>query len=420
MHKIRWWKNKTQQKPANDKISSPAAEVRSPLVLDSPEFVQNPYPYLAWLREHQPLHRAANGAWVLTCHDDIVVALRDENLCNSPAPQAVVNPQNSHKYVCAEVANNIIPFMDGSNQVRLRKIIAKAWSTQLKRRPPEMVNFATALLEPLMAFGQFDLLEEFSTPLATATISDILGIPKSLQTQMQKDAADFFYLFTSFPSSQKREQTDSALLRLREQFENLIAQRKKSPQEDLISLLCPECSNDQNTLVIVDHLILLLADGIENVDSGITSGVSTLLLHPKQWQLLCDNTDQAASAAIECLRFESPAQYIGRVVSKDHQRYGQQLKQGDVVLLMLAAANRDPKAFKNPNELDISRETNTSLSFGRGIHSCIGASLTVKELEIALSVISQQTPSLRLADQAVNWQTRTGHRWPQPTSVNIA
>jgi pimeloyl-[acyl-carrier protein] synthase len=160
-------------------------------------------------------------------------------------------------------------------------------------------------------------------------------------------------------------------------------------------------------------LMLLFADGVENVDSMIANAVAALLQNPGQLALLQAQPQLMSQAVDECLRFESPAQFVGRVALEDIELQGVSVAQGSGVLLVIGAANRDPRQFGNADGLDITRSPNPHLSFGKGKHACIGGPLVRQEVEQALAVLLDSLTDLELVQPELQWQQRLGHRWLQ-------
>lgn len=383
----------------------------APLVLDDPAFIQNPYPALRRLRDEQPLHRAANGAWVLSRHQDILDALAKPQLRNSPSRFAALHRRHANRQLCAEIANNTLPFMDGEPHGDLRRLVAKSWIDHLRNAPPPVEDTVLALLAKAADKPAFDLLAELATPLALQVTAGLIGIPPAEQGNWHQHAQAFFYLFASFPDAATRDRCNQELHWLRQQALELLEMRRAEPQADYASALLEAAGRDTPDSVLADQLLLLFADGIENVDRGVASAVAALLQHPIQWQQLCDQPDLAKAATQEALRFESPALYIARIADTPFECHGQLLKAEEPVLLMLGSANRDERRFDEPDDFDIHRKDPVPLSFGRGLHSCIGAALARTEIETTLRLLACHRPQLKLSDRPLQWQARPAHRW---------
>lgn len=396
--------------PAENPANTPPSEIIfDPL---DPAFVQDPYPTFCTLREHEPIHRSPMGSWVLTRYQDVFNALADDRLGNAPPPYAVLNERNRHRYVCADVANNIIPFKDSPEHAEPRKLISRAFHQHIKQNPPDIKGIAERLLNAHRSAGEIDIVRDFSTPLSVSVLCQVLGIPEQDVPLLKGWSEWFFYLFSIIPSEEVRRQLDTAMLEFREFFAHLIEDRKSVPRDDLISALLTASAGQQglSDIELIDNCMLLFADGA-NADAGISNASAALLQHPEQLQLLRENPELMPMAVEECLRYESPAQFLGRIALEDMSLGGVAIRKHASVLLMFGSANRDPAKFDNPDQLDITRRPNAYLSFGRGQHACVGRPLVKLEIEVALTALLQDLPDLKMKENRLHWMPRLGHRW---------
>lgn len=416
--------------PANNPI--PSGSLRSekgsgPVAFDpaAPAFISNPYPTYARLRCEDPIHQSPQGYWVMTRHDDILEALRDPRLGNAPSRYAVLHRRNTERYVSANIANDIIPFLDPPEHGPARRWVSKAFRTHLKQTPPDILGIANRLLAPLRDRGEIDLLADFAKPLSVSVISRILGVPREDEPRLEAWSKLFFYLFVPIPSQEVLAQMEIALLEFREYFLRLVAERRQSPRDDLISrfLAVQVDGGPPGDLVIADTCMLLFADGVENIDSTIANGVVALLEHPDQLRLLVREPARIHQAVEECLRYDPPVHFVGRIACEDIEIRGKTLRKDQAVLLMLASANRDPEHFDRSEEFDITRTSakagSPQLSFGRGRHLCIGAPLVRAEVATGLSSILEGLPNLARLDRPLRWIPRMGHRWLEALPVSF-
>ena len=381
--------------------------------LSSAEFAQDPYPVLHRLREEAPVYRSATGSWLFTRYQDVLEGLSDPRLGNIPSPYAVLNARNRLKYTCADVANHILPFMDEPRHTHPRKLVSRCFHEHLKAQSPAFSAIASGLLRPYFSEGKMDLLHDFATPFTVEVMSDILGINAKGKIGIIKEWSDwFFYLFSIIPSESARQQLDEKLLAFREFFVDLIKQKSIMPDDGLISRLLQE-REDSIALPdaeLLDTCLLLMADGV-NADHAISNAMLTLLQHPEQLQQLRDAPSLLPLAVDELLRYETPALFIGRIALQDIEWDGHLIRRNQGVLLMLGAANRDPSVFTSPDVLDLSRQPNPFLTFGKGQHTCIGRSLVRMMLQEAISSLLQAMNHIELCHSSPTWVTRTGHRW---------
>jgi pimeloyl-[acyl-carrier protein] synthase len=197
--------------------------------------------------------------------------------------------------------------------------------------------------------------------------------------------------------------------------------RKNTPREDLATRLIHARDKDSRITEeqIVDNAMLICADAIGNVHNGLTNAVLTLLSNEAQRKQLRDGPGLIAAAVDECLRFESPAQYQGRIAGEDIEIRGQKIRKNSVVLLALGSANRDPDVFEEPDTFNILRPKTTHLAFGLGPHRCIGIGLVRTAFECALRQLFQGAIELKLMEQEIDWISRAGHRWPQALNLRV-
>ena len=396
--------------PAPVAKQEPDVPTDAPMDFDplAPTFVNDPYPILARLRTEDPVHRNSSALWALTRHADIVAALGDPRFGNAPSPYAVVNARNRHRYVCADVANNIIPFLDPPEHDTPRRLIGRAFAKKMRHQPPDLKAIAEEFLAPLRSRAEFDVLHDFGTPFAIAGIGRTLGVPPEEEALLKEWSHWFFYLFMMIPSQEVRQQLDEALTAFRDYFKGRLAIVRQTPDESLLTGLAESGLSDAE---IVDTCMLLFADGVENVDRAIASGTAVMLRQPGLWQQLAANPEAIPAAVDECLRFESPAMFVGRVAREDIELHGRTIPKNAGVLLLLGSANRDPEVFPEADTFIPDRTPNRHIAFGQGKHSCIGGPLVRLEMTIAFEALTQAFPQLQLSDEPLEWTPRIGHRW---------
>jgi pimeloyl-[acyl-carrier protein] synthase len=387
-----------------------------------PSFVDNPYPLLAQLRETEPVHRNSSAVWVLTRHADILAALADPRFGNAPSPYAVVNVRNRQRYLCADVANNIIPFLDPPHHDTPRRLIGRAFAKHIRHTPPDMEAIAEEFIAPLRDGNrdEFDLLADFATPYAVAVIGRTLGVPQEDEMSLKEWSHWFFYLFSIIPSHEVREKLDEALAAFRAYFQKRLEAVRAQPDGSLLAGLAelPATDGGLSDGEIVDTCMLLFADGVENVDRAIVNGASQLL-RPELWRQLHANPAAIPTAVDECLRFESPALFVGRVAKEAITLHGQTIPQHAGVLLMIGSAHRDASVFPEPDTFKMDRSPNRHMAFGQGKHSCIGGPLVRMEMVVAFRALVRAFPQLRATEDRLEWTPRLGHRWLARLAVAV-
>lgn len=383
------------------------------LDLLGPEFLTDPYPFYAYLRRHQPVHRTRQGSWLLTGHAMQVEAFSNPALGNAPSNRAVIHYRNAHKYTSASVARNILPFLDPPLQIKPRRIVGSVFRATLRDAPPDLEAAAAIRLHGLAGKAQVDLIGDYAQPLSVWAISYLMGLPEADAGQLSEWAAQFFFLFAPMPSQAAREATDAGLDDFRAYLHDCLAKRRASPGADIISrlLMAEDDDGGLSDQQIVDNCMLLFADGVENIGRGFANTMLALHRHPAQWEKLTAGPQLANAAILEGLRYDPPAQMIGRIAREDVELGGQTIKKESALLLAVASANRDPSAFPDPDVYDLSRADEGLLTFGRGRHSCIGAPLVRLEMEGAMKTLVRATRRIEIDDRSLSWEARLGHRW---------
>ena len=382
------------EKPADDPDLFP---------FDSPEFYDDPYPFYNRLRAENGLYRSPSGAWVVSKYADNLEALKHEHLGNSPSRFSTFHESKRERFVCADVANNIMPFLDGPKHTEQRKLMAKIFQMEVKAIREKLDDIAEQHVANLQ--GEIEVIQELGTPFAMQVICDILGIPN--EPKLRKWSNFFFYLFTQIPSMEVRDQVDQSLT----EFRNWLDEELNSAERGILGQLKEAVdAGNLGKPEAIDSMILFFADGLENVDSGIGNLLFVFANHPEQWNLLRDDPSLIKSAVDECLRFESPAQYVGRTCLADFEWKGAQLKKDSSVILLLGSANRDEEVFANSENFDITRSPNKHLSFGQGRHSCLGGNLVELEFAALLKAFTRHFRTIKQSS-AIQWQARKGHRW---------
>ena len=257
------------------------------------------------------------------------------------------------------------------------------------------------------------MVRDYARPLSVAVLCHLLGISEEDEERLTEWSVWFFYLFSVIPSEEIRRQLDESLVEFRDYFRRAIEEKRRSPRDDLISAMITagEAEAGLSDTEIADTCMLLFADGVENVDAAVGNAVAALLDHPNELARLRADPTLLPSAVDECLRFETPALFIGRVALAPLSIRGTSIPAQSAILLMLGSANRDPMQFTDPDRLDLGRRPNTHLSFGKGRHSCVGGRLVRLEMRIALGALLESLPEWIPVEGERHWEARLGHRW---------
>ena len=297
---------------------------------------------------------------------------------------------------------------DPPDHTRVRMLVNKAFTpgavASLRSRIQEIVN---ELLGAVEKCEGMDVIRDFAYPLPTVVICDILGLPPGDREQFKRWSDGIIELTAVSPLTvEAADRARQSLLDLRDYFARLVADRRKNPRSDMLSLLAAaEEQGDRLSLAeLLSTSVTLLVAGHETTTHLIGNGVFALLHHPDQFQKLKDDPSLMTSAIEEFLRYDSPLQRQLRKAAGRIEIGGKQIREGDLVSVMLGAANRDPAEFSEPDRLDITRAKNRHVSFGMGIHFCLGAPLARIEGPVALSTLLSRFPRMRLDGDSFEWQ----------------
>lgn len=382
-----------------------------------PAFINDPFPYLSALREHSAAFPLDNGSWVISRYNDIQDALAHPHLCNSPSDYAVVHQRHRHSQVCADVANNILPFLDAPQHTQPRAALTRGFHQLLRDCAIDIEALAQTRLQALMARREFDVLHDFATPLCAEIMGKLLGFnaDPALAKQLKRWSETFFYLFSIIPSEEVRDTLNRELTDFRH-FAETLHTTSASP---LMSVLEGADLGEftSPTGFIRDNTLLLIADGL-NSDHGIGNALRHCILQPELLTGLREQRYRALDLADELLRFDSPTLFIARRTSEAVSIGDTVIEKNRGVFLMLAAGNRDPRVFDQADEINPLRSGPAPISFGRGEHSCVGRQLVRQMLAASLHALAAQPHTLRLSQPNSRWTQRAGHRWLEALPVH--
>jgi cytochrome P450 len=385
------------------------------------EILQDPYPTYARLHGEGPLHYLDVGGkwavWSIFSHAECASIAKDPRLSAKRAQQMLLPLPLSKQSEFSELARMLslwLIFMDPPEHTRLRKLLNKGFSAAaIEALRPQVETIVDQMLAPLQRGSQVELMNEFANPMPVRIILEMLGIPHELRDTFV-DWSRAIAVFRGNPNRTVEEAraAQDALIRLTDFFRKTVAERRQNKGRDLISLLID--IEEEGEVLTEEELyaqcIALLFAGHETTRNLIGNGIYTLLRHPQEATELRERPDLIRSAVEEILRYESPVQFTARVLKEDIVVCGQPIRKGWTVLCMLGAANRDPKQFKEPDQLNLKRLNNQHLAFSAGIHACIGAQLARLEGQVAIMNLVQRFPEMRLAGPKPEWASTFGFR----------
>ncbi|HCA53283.1 MAG TPA: cytochrome P450 [Mycobacterium sp.] len=366
----------------------------------------HPYPIYRQLREHGPLQLPDSNLVVFSSFADCDEVLRHPSSCSdrlksTAAQQAIAAGQEARPFGTPGFL-----FLDPPDHTRLRKLVSKAFSPKVVRGlEPDIAALVDGLLDKVGAEGRLEVIADLAYPLPVAVICRLLGVPIedepkfSWASALLAQGLDPFIAFTGQP--QGFEERMEAGLWLRGYLRDLLRRRRADPGQDLMSgLIAVEEAGDQLTEdEIVATCNLLLVAGHETTVNLIANAVLAMLRHPDHWAALGRDSSRAPAIVEETLRYDPPVQLVGRIAGEDMSIGGVDVPRGETMMLLLAAAHRDPAATERPDEFDPTRAAIRHLAFGLGPHFCLGAPLARLEANVALSAVTMRFPNARLATE---------------------
>lgn len=385
-----------------------------------PAFRRDPYPTYRRLRESAPLHCLEGGPrrfWVLTRHADVMAVLRDPQMSVerdrrfAPAPLAPgTDPETLHPLQRAmRVFTRIMLFRDPPDHTRLRGLVGRAFTPRMvEALRPRISELVGSLLAPLADGADFDVVAELAEPLPILVIAELLGLPAGDRKDLKRWSDDLAALLDGSIALQHLGKAAQSAVEVLDYLRAHLAERRRAPREDLISAMLAARDRDQNLdeEEILATTLLVMGAGHETTTNLIGNATLALLRHPDQLARLRAEPGLVPGAVEEFLRFDSPVQATSRVARTPVTMHGRTIPPGEEIGLLIGAANRDPDAFPDPDRLDVGRRDVRHLSFGQGVHYCLGANLARLEAELAIGGLLARAPRLELAcdEGALEWR----------------
>ncbi|MFH8409140.1 cytochrome P450 [Streptomyces sp. NPDC018019] len=373
----------------------------------SPDFVADPYPAYAELRARGRVHWfEPSGQWLVPHHADVSALLRDRRLgrtyrhrfTDEEFGRSAPPPEHEPFHV---LNDNGMLDLEAPAHTRIRRLVSKAFTARtVERLRPYVEALADRLVEDLVAEGGGDLAARVAEPLPVAVIAEMLGIPEGDRPLLRPWSAAICGMYELNPTEETARRAVAASREFSGYLKELIAARRRSPGDDLVSGLIAAYDGGESLSEqeLISTCVLLLNAGHEATVNATVNGWYALFRHPAQLAAL--RADPAAllpTAVEELLRYDTPLQLFERWVLDDIEIGGTVVPRGSEVALLFGSANHDPAAFDRPERLDLARKDNPHLSFSAGIHYCIGAPLARIELAASLAALLRRAPGLRLA-----------------------
>ncbi len=360
------------------------------------QFREDPYPLYRYLHAAAPVQwNDVLDAWTLVRYADVVESLTD------PRFTADRTAEVDEGYT---IAKSML-VSDPPDHTRLRALVQKAFTPRMvEQLRPRIGSIVRELIDRIATRGgPFDIITDLAYPLPVVVIAELLGVPPEDRETFRDWSADLAASLDPLVSQEVGQRATLARDGLHGYLRGIIAERRRAPRSDLISALV--AVEERGEILSEPELVvmctLLLIAGHETTVNLIGNGMLALIQHPDQYAQLRESPGLIGTAVEELLRFDSPVQLTGRIASEPLEIGGQHIEAGQWVLPLLGAANRDPQQFAEPEQLDLTRNPNPHLGFGRGIHFCLGAPLARLEGQVAIAALVQRFRHLELAGTPV-------------------
>jgi hypothetical protein len=355
----------------------------------SHELHEDPYPVYRTLRDEHPLYYCeARGVWVLSRFDDVWDAVHDPRTFSSG--QGVFPGMGEYN---PDQMLPVMIMMDPPRHTQLRSLVNRAFTRRrIADREEAIRAIARDLVEALADAGGGDLVEDLAKPLPTIVIADLLGVPREDRKAFRHWSDQLIQDNPDDPTAMAMAMEGGASLLA--YFADLIAERRRSPRDDLLTALITAEIDEEH--LSEDELfgmcVLLLVAGNETTTNLVSNSAVLFAQHPDQWRAVVVDPSLLPGAVEESLRCDSPVQALARTSTRPVEIHGTMMDEGDKVLLVYGSANRDDREFSEPDTFDIERSVERQLAFGHGIHFCLGAPLARLEAQIAYSELLRRSP----------------------------
>ncbi len=401
--------------PSVSTLEAPNDENLSLLRMLNPEVLADPHVIYRALREYDPVHwDPYMHAWVVTSYPEVVYVLTNCSADRTPAPEYLDKLGLTFMKPFAEVMLKQMMFMDGAMHTRLRGICAAAFTPRRVEGMRDVIeSIANELVDKFIESGEIDMITDFANPLPAIVTAKLLGVPVEDHQQLHAWVLDLAEVLGNYQHHPDRV---AEIVKSLVAFKNYIAERmeeeRRNPTDGLIySLMMAEVEGQKLTdEEVIANTIITLIGGHETTTNLIASGFLTLLQKPESFELLRSRPEIAKSAVEELLRYESPVQHTARIAPVDFQLGGKTIQKGSRIVVVLAAANRDPNRFPDPDRLDLLREDNRQVAFGWAAHFCFGAPLARMEGQLAFNTLLRRLLNPVLLEEELSWRSNAGLR----------
>lgn len=378
---------------------------------EDPAVLADPYPLLARLRDEDPCHWSPRlKSWVLTRYDDVKRVCQDKDMSSNRLQPFFASLPGEEAWRIGDIVRYLslwMVFKDPPEHTRLRRLTSKVFHVKsMQAMRPQVASIAAWLLDRIGEREEFDFIAEFAGPLPCLVIMAMLGVERRELARVKRLSDDMaLFIGSSRVAAEKYDTAQAATQEMAAFFRDLIADRRAVPRDDLLSELVALRDGDDRLSddELVATCILLLFAGHETTTNHIANGLLSLMRFPGEMQQLREDPSLANDAVEELLRYDGPSGAQVRIVQVEHGLHGKTLRPGERVIVMLNAANRDPRAYPDPDRLDLHRDGVPHLTFGYGPHICLGFPLARTEGQVAFPAVLARYRHLEPASAPQEW-----------------
>jgi cytochrome P450 len=375
----------------------------------------DPYPFYKRLREQAPvMWDPFMHTWVVTRYEDVMTVLHRFSADRTPDPKKMEALGLPSLGPVADVMARQMLFLDAPAHTRLRKLCSSAFTPRrVEAMEDEIGDIAHRLIGDSSARGEMDVIADFAEPFPAIVTAGLLGVPLDDHRRLKAWSATFAEMLGNFQHNPDRiRDVLRCVADMTGYFREAIREQERNPREGLIrSLMDAEVDGSRlSEDEVIANTIVTMVGGQETTTNLIGNGLLTLIRMPEKMQQLREQPEIVASAVEELLRFETPSQHTARIAPEDTTIGGEPIRKGEAVMAVMAAGNRDPERFANPDELDLTRADNRHLAFGWAAHFCFGAALARMEARIAFTALLGRMEDIRLTADTLEWRTNSGLR----------
>lgn len=391
-----------------------------------PEYRVDPYPFYARLRREAPVYwSAVLRGFILTRHADVTAVLTDKRFSVERQHSTLfqrLKPLDNLDPAFADTILGTLLMTDPPRHTRLRRLVSKAFTPRMVARlQPRVETLVAELLDAVAVRGAMDVVEDLAYPLPVTVIAEMLGLPPEDRDRLRRWSHDLTALLDPLQASGGLGQLQRTYHELVAYMSRVFAARRAEPRDDLISALvaAEDAGDTLSESELLALVVLVLGAGHETTTNLIGNAVVALVRHPAERRRLQDDLSLLPSAVEEFLRWDSPVQLTDRVALEDCEIAGARVRRGTLVATVLGAANRDPARFADPDRLDVGRQENDHVSFGHGVHFCLGAALARLETQAAIGALLRRFPDFASTGEPIAYRRSMVLRGPTRLTLRL-